>query len=128
MNIESQQRNDYHFLSVGPPSGSLRYTVRGHLTAGRSPHAGSVGRTVRASRLHSDVGHHLFGHECFDRIADFDVVEILNTDAAFVAARDFRSVFLEALERSDLACEDDDVIAQETNFCRSSDFPIRDVT
>src|SRR3989442_8919550 len=59
--------------------------------------------------LRPDVGHHFFGDKGFDGVADLYVVEILNTDATFVAASGFRSIFLEALQSSDLAFEDHDV-------------------
>src|SRR4029453_12201254 len=74
-----------------------------------------------------DVGHHLLGNKRFDRVTDLHVVEILNANAALVSACDFGSILLESLQRSDLAFEDDHVVAQETNFSVACEFAIGDV-
>ena len=90
VNIQREQRDDDHCISVGPTrriAAERRFATS--FTSGRSPHA---------RELRSDVGHHFFCDEGFDGVADLHVVEILNTDAAFVAASDFRSIFLEPLQ------------------------------
>src|SRR5262245_60450529 len=70
---------------------------------------------IRRRRSRADVGHYFLCHERFNRIADFDVVEILNADTAFVAFGDFGCVFLESLQRRNLPLEYHNVVAQEPN-------------
>jgi hypothetical protein len=48
--------------------------------------------------LRPDVGHHFLRDKGFDLIADFNVVEILDADAAFVTLCHFRRIVLEALQ------------------------------
>src|SRR5262249_56320944 len=81
-----------------------------------------------AAALRPDVGQYFFGNEGFDGVADLHVVEVLNTDTAFVAAGDFGSIFFESLQRCNLAFEDHDVIAQEADFGIACNLPIRNVT
>jgi hypothetical protein len=91
VDIESKQRYNDHFISVGPTDriAAVRRS-RDLLTAGRSTHAG---------HLRSDVGHHFLCDERFDLITDLHVVEVLYTDTALIAAGDFRRIVLEAFER-----------------------------
>src|SRR5205085_10052650 len=60
----------------------------------------------------------LFDAERFDDVADFDVLEALDADAALEALTDFRDVLLEVTQRCDLAFENDAVVAQQSNARR----------
>src|SRR5215467_9504167 len=66
-----------------------------------------------------------FHREDFDHVADLDVVEPLEPDAAFEAGLDFAHIVLEPPERSDLPFIHDDVVANEPRLClaRSRDPP-----
>ena len=52
------------------------------------------------------------GLKGFDDVADLDVVEVFEADAAFVALDHFAGVVLEALEGADLAGVDHHAVAQ----------------
>src|SRR5262245_46971254 len=62
-----------------------------------------------ASRRDRDALH----REDFDDIADLDVIELLEPDAALEPALHFADIVLEAAQRSDLALVDHDVVAQQ---------------
>ena len=55
----------------------------------------------------------LLDDERFDDVADLDVVEPLEADAAFEARLHLGHVVLEAAQRADLAFVDDDVVAEQ---------------
>src|SRR5262249_16327091 len=54
--------------------------------------------------------------EHLDHVADLDVVEFFEADAALEARLHLADVVLEAAERSDLAFVDDDVVAHEARL------------
>src|SRR5580698_2476553 len=63
-----------------------------------------------------------FGNlEDFELIAFDDIVEVLDRHTALEALTDFLDVVLEALERIELAREDDDVVAQHAHRRRALD-------
>src|SRR5438094_376141 len=102
MYIKSQKSDDYHEDEGPQKAQKAQKETRQSFCA----FCAFCGRPL----LRPDV-HHFFSHERFNLIADFHVVKVLYADAAFVAARDFGSIFLEASERRDLAFENDDVVA-----------------
>src|SRR6266852_7546991 len=57
-----------------------------------------------------------FHGEDLDDVADLEVVELLEADAALEARLHLADVVLEAAERSYLAFVDDDVVAEETRL------------
>src|SRR5207253_1693788 len=59
---------------------------------------------------------HPLHREDFDDVADLDVVEALERDAALETRLDLADVFLEAAERSDLALPGDDVVAEQAGL------------
>src|SRR5215475_4920304 len=52
-------------------------------------------------------------YEDFDHVADLDVVEPFEADAALESRLDLARIVLEPAERSDLAFVDDDVVTQQ---------------
>ena len=66
--------------------------------------------------LSENFGGYLFCHEGLDYVANFDVAVVRDRDAALHAVTYFACVIFEALERADLAFEDDDVVAQQAHF------------
>ena len=54
--------------------------------------------------------------EHLDQVADLDVVELVEADAALEAGLDFADIVLEAAQRADLAFVDDDVVAQQARL------------
>src|SRR5438876_11800585 len=95
-------------------------------SCGTPPSAASL-LPARCPRLCPDVGHHFFCDKGFDGVADLHIVEVLNSDTAFLATRDFRSILFYSLQRSDLAFEDDHIVAQQAKLGISRDLSIRDV-
>src|SRR2546428_7470366 len=67
-------------------------------------------------------------HEHFDEIADLEVVEPLEADAALESGLDLANIVLEAAQRPDLAFVDDDVVAKQprVRIARASDAPLAD--
>lgn len=68
-----------------------------------------------------------FHDEGFDRIPDLDVVETVDSDPAFVALGDILDVVLETAKRSDLAFEDNDPVANDSDFVVSRDLAVGNV-
>src|SRR5436190_6863225 len=61
--------------------------------------------------------HDALHDEHFDDVADLDVVEAFEADAALEARLHLARIVLESSERPDLAFVDDDVVAQQTRLC-----------
>src|SRR5262249_14177612 len=65
--------------------------------------------------------------EGFDDITDFDVVESLDTDAAFISRFHFSDILLEAAEGGHAALVHDDVVSQEANLRSSQHLPVHHI-
>src|SRR6185437_1534319 len=64
------------------------------------------------------------GHECLDHIAYLHVAVTGDRDTALHSVADFRGVFLEAPQRSNLTLEHLHVIAQQSHFGIALDDPV----
>src|SRR5688572_18584128 len=62
----------------------------------------------------------------FDDVPDFDVLELLDADAALEALANLGNIVLEVPERGDLALVNDTVVAQQADIGRSRDDAIDD--
>src|SRR3990170_385242 len=69
----------------------------------------------------SQLSGYSFESKGFDDIADLDVVEPLQPDAALIARKDFLDVFFESAQRPDFALVHDHVIPHETSLGPSGD-------
>src|ERR1700682_6014337 len=76
--------------------------------------------SLQGSRHFHDLVH-------FELIALFDLVEVLQRQAALESCLDFAYVVLEALERIELAVEDDDAVAQEPHLRAAADHSLEHV-
>src|ERR1700674_2050237 len=63
----------------------------------------------------------------FELIALFDLVVVLQRQAALESCLDFAHVILEALERIELAVEDDDAVTQQPDLRAAADHALEDV-
>src|SRR5215469_3634871 len=81
-----------------------------------SSRSSSVRTPMAAMASREDLRGHPFRHEGFDDIALLDVGEVLERDAAFLAALHFAHIVLEPAQRADLAGVDYDVVAQQAHF------------
>src|SRR5918995_1589209 len=61
--------------------------------------------------------------EGLDEVALFQILEVGQADAALEALTDFTRVFLEPLERRDLALPDDRAVTEEANLRAAGDHP-----
>lgn len=69
-----------------------------------------------------------FDHfEGFDNIADLDVVEVFEADAALVALEDFADVVLEAAERGNLAVVHNHAVAEQTDAGVTGELAVDDM-
>src|SRR6185503_13385819 len=71
---------------------------------------------IRRRQPCSSRRQHSLHAEDLDHVADLQVVVLLEADAALEAALHLADVVLEAAQRSDLAGEDDDVVAQQARL------------
>src|SRR4051812_20176466 len=76
----------------------------------------SLGRGLERPR-------HFFGAVVLDAVADLDVVEVLDADAALEAFADLAHVVLEATQRVDRPLEDLDPVADDANPCVAANEP-----
>src|SRR5438552_12050704 len=79
---------------------------------------GTSASTVRPTEARPSL-HRLsdsFDRDHFNDIADLDVIETFERDAAFQTRFDFTDVVFESAQRGQAAGPDDDVVAQETRL------------
>src|SRR5699024_3343660 len=121
----------FHFTCSGRSESGLKqcFAPRNACTRLRAPRfAGSQWATARSlwqDTRRSDFN--LFHQEGLDHVAHFDVLELLEGDAALVALGDLLHAVLEALEGGDGAVVDDDVVPQQAHLGAPLDLALGDV-
>src|SRR5689334_2106937 len=87
----------------------------------------AVSHLRSARRLRLQRAGDFLGAVALDDVADFDVVEVLDGDTAFVPLLHFANVVLEAAKRSDGTVVHFHAVAHDANTRLTSDRPVADV-
>src|SRR5947207_2100311 len=103
--------------------GSFADSVRKVATSTRTASAMRSARRVlrRSARRRSESASYLLLPVALEDVADFDVVEVLDADAALESFAHFLHVVLEASERSDSSVVDFHAVADDSNASLSID-------